>query len=611
MEQTQPRRINPLRWLLIGGGIVLLLVFLLPRPSGVPEIEISQVFRMAEKDQISKIVVRGDKIDVIAVTGKTFKSRKESSVSILEVLEQRGVETGDDGIQVEVKKEGSSFFGIFLTFLPLIIFGGFILYMIRGARGGINQAMQIGRSRARLVTENRPNVTFDDVAGAEEAKQELAEIVEFLRYPEKFAKLGAKIPRGVLMAGAPGTGKTLISRAVAGEAGVPFFSISGSEFVEMFVGVGASRVRDLFARAKQSSPAIIFIDEIDAVGRHRGAGIGGGNDEREQTLNQILVEMDGFDDRTNVIVVAATNRPDVLDPALLRPGRFDRRVVLDLPDVRGREAILNVHIKGKPAMADVDLRTLARQTHGFSGADLANLLNEAAILAARQDRHSITQKDLDEAVDRVIAGPARKSREVSQKEREIIAYHEAGHALVAASLPHADPVHKVTIVSRGNAGGYTRLLPEEDRGLWFKGQFEAMLAVMMGGQTAEEVVMGDITTGASNDLQNASRIARKMVTEYGMSDSLGPRSFDPGQEMVFLGKELSQSPGYSDALAEKIDTEIGNILQRARSTAKNIIEAHKAKLTLLAKRLLTEETIEGPGIMEILSGSPEGTPEAA
>ena len=532
MEQTQPRRINPLRWLLIGGGIVLLLVFLLPRPSGVPEIEISQVFRMAEKDQISKIAVRGDKIDVIAVTGKTFKSRKESSVSILEVLEQRGVETGDDGIQVEVKKEGSSFFGIFLTFLPLIIFGGFILYMIRGARGGINQAMQIGRSRARLVTENRPNVTFDDVAGAEEAKQELAEIVEFLRYPEKFAKLGTKIPRGVLMAGAPGTGKTLISRAVAGEAGVPFFSISGSEFVEMFVGVGASRVRDLFARAKQSSPAIIFIDEIDAVGRHRGAGIGGGNDEREQTLNQILVEMDGFDDRTNVIVVAATNRPDVLDPALLRPGRFDRRVVLDLPDVRGREAILNVHIKGKHAMADVDLRTLARQTHGFSGADLANLLNEAAILAARQDRHSITQKDLDEAVDRVIAGPARKSREVSQKEREIIAYHEAGHALVAASLPHADPVHKVTIVSRGNAGGYTRLLPEEDRGLWSKGQFEAMLAVMMGGQTAEEVVMGDITTGASNDLQNASRIARKMVTEYGMSDSLGPRSFDPGQEMV-------------------------------------------------------------------------------
>ena len=532
MEQTQPRRINPLRWLLIGGGIVLLLVFLLPRPSGVPEIEISQVFRMAEKDQISKIVVRGDKIDVIAVTGKTFKSRKGSSVSILEVLEQRGVETGDDGIQVEVKKEGSSFFGIFLTFLPLIIFGGFILYMIRGARGGINQAMQIGRSRARLVTENRPNVTFDDVAGAEEAKQELAEIVEFLRYPEKFAKLGAKIPRGVLMAGAPGTGKTLISRAVAGEAGVPFFSISGSEFVEMFVGVGASRVRDLFARAKQSSPAIIFIDEIDAVGRHRGAGIGGGNDEREQTLNQILVEMDGFDDRTNVIVVATTNRPDVLDPALLRPARFDRRVVLDLPDVRGREAILNVHIKGKPAMADVDLRTLARQTHGFSGADLANLLNEAAILAARQDRHSITQKDLDEAVDRVIAGPARKSREVSQKEREIIAYHEAGHALVAASLPHADPVHKVTIVSRGNAGGYTRLLPEEDRGLWSKGQFEAMLAAMMGGQTAEEVVMGDITTGASNDLQNASRIARKMVTEYGMSDSLGPRSFDPGQEMV-------------------------------------------------------------------------------
>ena len=453
-------------------------------------------------------------------------------------------------------------------------------------------------------------MTFDDVAGVDEAKQELAEIVEFLRYPQKFVKLGAKIPRGVLLAGPPGTGKTLVSRAVAGEAGVPFFSISGSEFVEMFVGVGASRVRDLFSKAKLAAPAIVFIDEIDAVGRHRGAGIGGGHDEREQTLNQILVEMDGFDDRTNVIVIAATNRPDVLDPALLRPGRFDRRVFLDLPDVKGREAILRVHMAGKPIDPDVEIRTLAKQTHGFSGADLANLVNEGAILAARQDRNTIMFRDLEEAVDRVIAGPARKSREVSEKEMEIIAYHEAGHALVAANLPDADLVHKVTIVARGTAGGYTKLLPDEERSLWSKGQFEAMLAVMMGGQTAEAVVLGDITTGGSNDLQKANEIARKMVTEYGMGGELGPRTFNSGQEMVFLGKELSQGNNYSDAIAEKIDAEIGSLLHRAQQTAKRILESQCEKLTLIAKRLLVEETIEGPELQGLLSGSLEEAPQA-
>ena len=396
-----------------------------------------------------------------------------------------------------------------------------------------------------MASEDKPTVTFDDVAGVEEAKQELSEIVEFLKYPVKYAKLGAKIPRGVLLAGPPGTGKTLISKAVAGQAGVPFYSISGSEFVEMFVGVGASRVRDLFAKAKQSSPAILFIDEIDAVGRHRGAGIGGGNDEREQTLNQILVEMDGFDERTNVIVIAATNRPDVLDPALLRPGRFDRRV-------------------------------------GRSGIDL---------------------RDLEEAIDRVVAGPARTSREVSEREREreIIAYHEAGHALVAAHLPEADPVHKVTIVARGSAGGYTRLLPEEDRGLWSKRQFEAMLAVMMGGQTAEELAFGDITTGASNDLQNASRIARKMVTEYGMSEGLGPQTFaHTGQDMVFLGKELSQGRAHSDSMAEKIDAEIGGLLNVARDTARKALRAQHEKLTLIAQKLLADETIEGWQLKELL-----------
>ena len=609
-------RVNPklegniLKWVLLGGGILLLLLIFIPGPSNIPELEISQVIQLAQSGQLAEIEVRGDQLSVTTDIGEVFQSRKESGVSILELLDQRGIATGEDGIQVNVKEEGGSFFGALFSFLPVLIFGGLIFYMMRRNRGGINQALGIGKSQARLV-ENRPSVTFDDVAGADEAKQELAEIVEFLQHPQKFAKLGARIPRGVLLSGPPGTGKTLIGRAVAGEAKVPFFSISGSEFVEMFVGVGASRVRDLFKRARESQPAIVFIDEIDAVGRHRGAGIGGGNDEREQTLNQILVEMDGFDDRTNVIIIAATNRPDILDPALLRPGRFDRRVTVDLPDARGREAILRVHLKGKPVLDDVDLPTLAKQTHGFSGADLANLLNEAAILAARQEKSGIGFQDLEEAVDRVIAGPARRSRQVSEKEREIIAYHEAGHALVASSLPDADPVHKVTIVARGAAGGYTRLLPDEDRGLWSKGQFQAMLAVMMGGQTAEELALGDITTGASNDLQNASGVARKMVTEYGMSEELGPRTFGAGQDLIFLGKELAQGPNYSDAVAERIDAEIEGFLKRAQQTAKKVLEANRAKLTFLANRLLSEETIEGAELRDLLAGSPKEAPLAA
>ena len=611
MNQAQPRRTISIRWLLLAGALLLLIFIVLPRSSDVSEIDITRVIQMAKADQLTKIEVREDRLDVTTISGDAFKSRKEESVSILQLLQEEGVATGTDGIQIEVKEKGRNFFGVLFSFLPLILFGGLMLYMLRGARGGLNQALSIGKSKERVASLERPTVTFSDVAGVEEAKQELSEIVEFLRYPDKFARLGARTPRGVLLAGLPCTGKTLLSKAVAGEADVPFFSISGSEFVEMFVGVGASRVRDLFSKAKQSSPAIIFIDEIDAVGRHRGAGIGGGNDEREQTLNQILVEMDGFDERTNVIVIAATNRPDVLDPALLRPGRFDRRVVLDLPDVKGREAILGVHLKGKPILPNVDVRTLAKQTHGFSGADLANLANEGAILAARQDRESINQQDLEEAVDRVIAGAANKSREVSDREKEIIAYHEAGHALVAANLSDADPVHKVTIVSRGAAGGYTRLLPEEDRALWTKGQFEAMLAVMMGGQTAEQVMLGDITTGAPNDLQRASSVARKMVTEYGMSSNLGPRTFGTGQEMVFLGKELAQGHDYSDAVAEKIDTEIGNLLQKARQTASRVIESQRAKLTLLAKRLLVEETLEGADLRQILLGSPEGVPVAS
>ena len=603
------KRINLIQWGLIGGGILLLILLFLPRPAVVSDLEISQVLQMAEAGEIAKIQLQGDDLEVTTVSGETFKSRKESSVSVLELLNQQGVKPG--AVSIEVKPEGRSFFGIFISFLPLLIFGGLLFYMFRRTKGGLNQALNIGKSQARLVTGNGPPVTFDDIAGAEESKQELMEIVEFLKYPEKFAKLGAKIPRGVLLVGPPGTGKTLISRAVAGEAGVPFFSISGSEFVEMFVGVGASRVRDLFSRARQHAPCIVFIDEIDAVGRHRGAGIGGGNDEREQTLNQILVEMDGFDERTNVIVIAATNRPDVLDTALLRPGRFDRRVTLSLPDVREREDILKVHLNGKPVLSDVNVSTLAKQTHGFSGADLANLANEAAILAARNGRTGINLLDMEESIDRVLAGPARRSRQVSEQEKEIVAYHEAGHALVASNLPKADPVHKVTIVPRGTAGGYTRLLPEEDRNLWSKGQFEAMLAVMMGGQAAEEIVFGDITTGASNDLQNANGVARRMVTEYGMSAEIGPRTFETGQSMVFMGKEMGSTANYSDAIAEKIDSEIGHLLTKAQQTAKKIITENRNKLTKLATRLISDETLEGPDLHGILDSPPDDAPAMA
>ena len=610
MKQQLPR-LRPMQWLLIGGALLLLFVLILPKGSSAEKLDVSRIIPMAEAGQISKIQVRGDKLTVTDINGKVFKSRKEGSVSILELLEQGGISTDAAGIQVEVLGEGGSFFGTLLSFLPLIIFGGFILFMIRGARGGMNQAMGFGRSKAKLVMENRPTVTFDDVAGADEVKQELAEIVEILRYPGKFTRLGAKIPKGVLLVGSPGTGKTLVSKAVAGTARVPFYSISGSEFVEMFVGVGASRVRDLFAQAKAAAPAIIFIDEIDAVGRHRGAGIGGGNDEREQTLNQILVEMDGFDERSNVIVIAATNRPDVLDPALLRPGRFDHRVVMDLPDVKGREAILKVHLKGKVVLKDVDIPTMTKQTHGFSGADLANVVNEAAILAAREDKDGISLLDLEEAVDRVIGGPARKSRQISPREKEIIAYHEAGQALLASQLPAADPVHKVTIIGRGSAGGYTRMLPEEDRSLWSKTQFEAMLAVMMGGQAAEEIVFGDITTGASSDLQNANGVARKMVTEYGMSGELGPRTFDSGNSTVFLGKELREGPNYSEAVAEKIDSEISSFLRCAQERAKQVIEANRAKLTLLANKLLVDETVEGAELLQLLGVSAEDVPLAA
>ena len=447
-----------------------------------------------------------------------------------------------------------------------------------------------------MVRGIRPTITFTDVAGVDEAKQELQEVVEFLKYAEKFTALGARIPRGVLLVGPPGTGKTLLARAVAGEAGVPFFSISGSEFVEMFVGVGASRVRDLFDQAKRNSPCIVFVDGIDAVGRQRGAGLGGSHDEREQTLNQILVEMDGFDTNTNVIVISATNRPDILDPALLRPGRFDRQVVLERPDLNGRKAILEVHAKGKPLAPSVDLKVLAKQTPGFTGADLANLINEAAILAARYDRKEIELADLEEAIDRLIAGPEKKSRLISQKEKEITAYHEAGHALVARKLPHADPVHKISIVARGMMGGYTRFLPTEDRYLWSRSQFNDVLACTLGGRASEELIFSEITTGAENDLERVTQIARKMVTEYGMSEKLGPRTFGHKEELIFLGREIGEQRNYSERLALEIDREMRTIVDHAYSVAKEILTQNRAKVVQIAERLMAEETLEGEGL---------------
>ncbi|MFC2072762.1 ATP-dependent zinc metalloprotease FtsH, partial [Chloroflexota bacterium] len=470
------------------------------------------------------------------------------------------------------------------------------------ARGANSQALSFGRSRARLFPLDKPAVTFDDVAGVDEAKQELTEVVEFLKSRERFQSLGARIPRGVLLIGPPGTGKTLLARAVAGEAGVPFFSISGSEFVEMFVGVGASRVRDLFDQAKRNTPCIVFVDEIDAVGRQRGAGLGGSHDEREQTLNQILTEMDGFDTNTSVIILAATNRPDILDPALLRPGRFDRRVILDRPDIVGRSAILKVHAKDKPVDSSVDLEVLAKQTVGFSGADLANLMNEAAILAARRDKKSIEMAEFEESIDRVIAGPERKSRRISPREKEITAYHEAGHALVSKILPNADPPHKISIVARGMALGYTKTLAE-DRYLLTRSQFKDMIATLLGGHTAEKLIFDEMTTGSQDDIERATKFARKMVTDYGMSNKLGPRTFGHKEELVFLGREISEQRDYSDKVAEQIDEEVHNIIQEAYEAARKILIENKPKLVQLAQRLIAEETVEGEELEALLNES--------
>jgi cell division protease FtsH len=593
---------------------VVLVILLIFRPlSETQPVNVSTILSDIKvdmaKNQRDTLDVSTDTITLTRGQGQNAPKEQANindSFDITKVLKDNGIDYTNSNLlvlQYDPPSAVGTWLGILGGLIPFLLIGGLLIIMMRQAQGSNNQALSFGKSRARMFMGNKPSVTFTDVAGVEEAKQELQEIVEFLKYPDKFAALGARIPKGLLLVGPPGTGKTLIARAVAGEAGVPFFSISGSEFVEMFVGVGASRVRDLFEQAKRNSPCIVFVDEIDAVGRQRGAGLGGSHDEREQTLNQILVEMDGFDTNTNVIVIAATNRPDVLDPALLRPGRFDRQVVLDRPDIRGRVAILQVHAKNKPLEKSVKLETLAKRTPGFSGADLANLLNEAAILGARRNKRSIGMSELEEAIDRVVAGPARKSRIISEREKAITAYHEVGHALVARMLPNTDPVHKVSIVARGQAGGFTMLLPTEDRYLWSKPQFEDMLAYALGGHVAELIIFGEVTTGASNDIERVTKVARSMVTEYGMSTRIGPMALGHKEELVFLGRDFGEQRNYSEQTAREVDEEIRRIIQEAFDKAYNVLNQNKTRLIMISERLIKEETLEGP-LFEALFNQP-------
>jgi len=598
-------------WLILALALVLIIVVFFRPSSDTTPVNVSTILNGIKTDMAKN---QKDTLSVstnaITLTRGQNSTKEVANINdtfdITKVLKDNGIDYTNSQLlvlQYEPPSALGSWLGILGGLIPFILIGGLLFFMMRQAQGSNNQALSFGKSRARMFMGNKPTVTFADVAGVEEAKQELEEIVEFLKFPDKFVALGARIPKGLLLVGPPGTGKTLISRAVAGEAGVPFFSISGSEFVEMFVGVGASRVRDLFDQAKRNSPCIVFVDEIDAVGRQRGAGLGGSHDEREQTLNQILVEMDGFDTNTNVIVIAATNRPDVLDPALLRPGRFDRQVVLDRPDIRGRSSILQVHAKGKPLETSVTLETLAKQTPGFSGADLANLLNEAAILAARRNKRKIGMSELEEAIDRVVAGPARKSRIISEREKAITGYHEVGHALVARMLPNTDPVHKVSIVARGQAGGFTMLLPAEDRYLWSKPQFEDMLAYALGGHVAELIIFGEVTTGASNDIERVTKIARSMVTEYGMSGRIGPMALGHKDELVFLGRDFGDQRNYSEQTAREIDEEIRRIIQEAFDKAYHVLQQNKTRLIMISERLIQEETLEGP-LFESLFNQP-------
>ena len=591
-----------LLYLLILVALLALAFSFFPVNKGPKEVDFYAFIDNARSGQINSIQQDGNTIIGLKDDKPVIKaSFMGGTKDLMDSLKDAGVKLGADGLKFEVKTGGIDWGNLMLSFLPLVLFGALLFFLFRSARGANSQAFQFGKSRARLASGDKPTVTFADVAGIDESKGELQELVEFLKSPQKFLALGARIPRGLLLVGPPGCGKTLIAKATAGEAGVPFFSISGSEFVEMFVGVGASRVRDLFDQAKRNAPCIVFVDEIDAVGRHRGAGLGGGHDEREQTLNQILVEMDGFDSNTNVIVLAATNRPDILDPALLRPGRFDRHIVIDQPDIIGRKAILEVHAKGKPMSSEANLEVIARQTPGFSGADLANLINEGAILAARRNRKDVGQKELEDSIDRVIAGPEKKGRVITKKEKELIAYHETGHALAAKMLPNADPVHKISIVARGMMGGWTRFLPSEERHLETYERFKDMMIISLAGRAAEQVVFGELTTGAQNDLERVTKIARRMITEFGMSQKLGPRTFGKREELVFLGKEIHEQQNYSNKIAEEIDEEVEGLVKEAYTKAFEIMTQNKPRLKYVAEFLIEKETIDDTTFERLLN----------
>jgi cell division protease FtsH len=592
--------------ILVAGAALFFNIYL---PDKAPEpISLSQLAKYIQEEEVDSIVVRNDEVQVILDEDQPPRvTRRESDIPVTQTLTGLGVEPEKLAlvkITYEAPGNGGNWLALFINLLPLIFIAGLFFILFRQTQGSNNQALSFGKSRARLFTGDKPTVTFEDVAGSDEAKQELQEIVEFLKEPQKFAALGARIPKGVLLVGPPGTGKTLMAKAVSGEAGVPFFSISGSEFVEMFVGVGASRVRDLFEQAKRNSPCIIFIDEIDAVGRYRGTGLGGSHDEREQTLNQILVEMDGFGTDTNVILIAATNRPDILDPALLRPGRFDRRVTMDRPDVKGRRAILAVHVRGKPLSPDVDLDVFARQTPGFVGADLENVVNEAAILAARRNKRVIGMAEFQEAIERIgMGGPERRSRVMSPKDKEITAYHEAGHAIVAHLCEYADPLQKITIVPRGSAAGYAWLVSEEDRVLNKRSYYLDLIAVALGGRVAEELIFGDVANGATSDIQRLTHMARAMVTKFGMSEAMGPLQFGQQDELVFLGRELAEQRDYSEEVAEQIDAEVRRIVDNAYARVRRLLSTHMGKLHAVAKALLERETLSSDEFVEVFQSA--------
>jgi cell division protease FtsH len=605
-DQVKSRNQSFIIYILLFVAIIAMVFYTVNQQSaGSDEIPFNQLATDIKAGKVDTIIEDESRLEITYKNSDQIKtSTKDPNSPLIAQLVELGVTPEDlsaEQVTIDIQLP-SPFLGIISIasyILPFLVLIGLFFFIFRQAQGSNNAAISFGKSKARMFSGDHPTVSFEDVAGVDEAKEELREVVEFLREPQKFISLGARIPKGVLLVGAPGTGKTLMAKAVSGEAGVPFFSISGSEFVEMFVGVGASRVRDLFEQAKRHSPAIVFVDEIDAVGRHRGAGLGGSHDEREQTLNQLLVEMDGFDTDTNVIIIAATNRPDILDPALLRPGRFDRRVVLDRPDIKGREEILEVHVKGKPVSPEVDLHDIARSTPGFVGADIENLVNEAAILAARRDKHTIEHDEFMEAIERVIAGPERKSRLINENEKKIIAYHEAGHAVVINALPEADTVQKVSIISRGEAGGYTMAFPDEDRMLKSRSQLMSDMIGLLGGRAAEDIVFSDITSGASNDLERVTKLARTMVTRLGMSEELGPMVYGKKEELVFLGREISEQRDYSEHIAQKIDTAIQKIVQEAYQKAKSILTQYREELDKIAEKLLDVETLDADAFYEI------------